>query len=175
MAQEIVAFLKGRMAEVMVERLFGVDYHVRNFGAPWKFITLPIIKGEEKSPRSSHDLSRYSRTDEPDFVIFPKGKIAEPKEFVEVKFRADGILMNKRDGLLKETCEFWGEYLPLNVVLVSSECRPYFQVLRAPFVKKDGRFVKLIPLLDAGWNINLNVYAQCEILIEKGVFDNVRL
>lgn len=176
MVEDIVAFLKGRMAEVMVERLFGnSNYHVRNFGAPWKFVTLPILRGEEKPPRLSHDGSPYDRTDEPDYVIYPKGKVQEPKEFIEVKYRADGFLLNKKDAIIKDHCKFWSKELRLSVIVVDSDERPYFTVLQAPYVDEGDRFLDRVPLMDVGWELDAKLYAQYEQLIENGIFEKVRL
>ena len=178
MSDDMIAFLKGRMAEVLVERIFvNSEYHVRNFGAPWKFLTLPMLRGEEKSPAPTRSGRFSVRTDEPDFVIFPKYTL-QPKEFIEVKFRMAVGLKNDLDGGIKEGCQFWTKEVPevpLSVIVVNCNIQPYFQVLRSPYVDARSNFLPLKPMTEAGWKIEPSVYSQAEDLISKGVFDGVCL
>lgn len=176
MTEDTIAFLKGRMAEVLVERIFvKSEYHVRNFGAPWKFLTLPMLRGQEKPPAPMRAGGFQIRTDEPDFVVFPKYTL-KPKEFIEVKFRRGVDLKNGLDDDLKEGCQFWTREVPevpLYIVVVNCTKRPYFRVLRSPYVDEHGLFLPLTPLVEVGWKIDPEVYAQAEDLVSSGVFAGV--
>jgi hypothetical protein len=177
MSEDVINRLKGRMAETLVELIFAnSNYHVFNCGAPWKFRTLAMLRGDEKPHESTKmEGTVYRRTDEPDFAICPKHAL-EPKEFIEVKFRMGVILKNEQDKDIKETCAFWTKEapdVPLSVVVVNCTQRPYFRVLRSPYVDSNNMFLPLVPFMESGWNINPVFYAEVENLISPGVFQGV--
>jgi len=177
MAEDVITYLKGRMAEILVERIFvNSEYHAFNFGTPWKFRTLSMLRGKEK-PHASTKMEDtfYMRTDEPDFAVCPKYTL-RPKEFIEVKFRMAVNLKDIQDKDIKETCEFWTQTasdIPLSVVVVNCTQRPYFRVLRPPYVDNNNLFIPLIPFMEVGWKINPSIYTNVEDLISSGVFAGV--
>jgi hypothetical protein len=159
MHQEIDSFVKGAIAEMLVTQLFlRSGYRVKLFGS-WKAGNLDD---------RSFQVDCHKRSDHPDLVIFDGKK---NKELIEVKFIRRGTLVWEGNSGLRSQCWYWHQQgVPFFVVIVNDTEPPYFRVLDWPY-QHDGRFVDLVPIMDApGLKLKRTVYEHCELLIKQGVF-----
>ena len=112
-------------------------------------------------------FDRYSEVGEkirsiPDFIVLDKK--GEPL-LVEVKFRArpDDPVHEDTIKILERLDRFWGALL----VVVNCWEQPYFRIAVPPYLNAHNKMV-LSPLTGATrWNIDKDVYAQCESLVHK--------
>ena len=160
MSRKITSWVKCRIAETLVERIFYESGYKIRLAATWKCASLEQMRKRNQPFKYEGDL--------PDYLISESS--CEP-EWLEVKYKHDGATYGDETEL-REQCQKFG-YDPktrFNIVLVTSKKPPYFWVVRSPYfegVNLAGR----IPIEEGGWRLNEPALRECERLIGAGIFN----
>lgn len=151
--------IKGRIAEVIVEQMFKRSgQEVYFFGTEWRQLSKKENGLIIQTNKGELNISASEFEKPPDFVLAHSNN-EESYEFIEVKFRYDGILLGNRDeqDIDDMFCAFKKVKQRASLILLD---RSTIEVIVYPYVR-DGQLVKESVLSQKEWDIHEDVFEEC--------------